>query len=102
VPATDEAMLEETRLLRLAHGALRRGAPSEALGYLRDHERRFPSGTLAPERDAARLLALCQLGPTDRLRRRAERLFARNPGTVHAARIRAACGLDAPSAGEAP
>jgi hypothetical protein len=90
-PPADVALIEETRLLQVAQGALRDHQPVRALEVLEEHERRFPAGTLSLEREAARLVAQCQLGSSDETRARAERFVASHPGSIHTARVTAAC-----------
>jgi hypothetical protein len=57
---------------------------------LDEHERKFPRGTLAQERLAARIRALCGLGRTTD----ADAALARlSPSSVHEGRTRAACAV---------
>lgn len=52
----------ETRLIAEAQSALNEGAALSALALLERHRNEFPRGALVPEREAARVLALCALG----------------------------------------
>lgn len=59
-----------------------------ALRLLGEHERKFPRGTLAPERSAAKVRALCSLG---RVAEADAELARLPPSSLHAERARAAC-----------
>ena len=56
---TDDGLARELAILRDAQLALRRGDASRALALAAQHEREFPSGTLAPERRAVVRRAAC-------------------------------------------
>ena len=61
--ATDgEADVTELQVLRPAQQAVSRGDFASALAAIADHQRRFPSGQLAEEREALRVKALLGLG----------------------------------------
>ncbi len=90
--ASDE--LESMRLLRDAERGLETD-PAASLRLLERHEQRFPGSTLALEREALTVIALCRLGRTDAGRERQRRLSQSPGGSVYAARVRSACG-DAP------
>jgi hypothetical protein len=89
-PAPDP-IRAETALLRDADHALRTGNPRGALALLARHRARFPGGALAPERDAAELIARCQLGE----RGAADAARASRLSAPLAARVRAACAAPA-------
>jgi hypothetical protein len=55
----------ELRLMRSAREALRAGDGRAALQHLEAHERDFPQGVFAPERDRSRVTALCSEGRGD-------------------------------------
>jgi RNA polymerase sigma-70 factor (ECF subfamily) len=55
----------ELRLMRSAREALRAGDGRAALQHLEAHERDFPRGVFAPERDRSRVTALCSEGRGD-------------------------------------
>jgi hypothetical protein len=82
-PAAPEgdALAAEARLLAAAQSALDQGRGAQALGVLDEHDRRFPSGVLAPESEALRVDALCATGRADDARAEALRLRARYPGS---------------------
>lgn len=81
----------EVALLRRAQGAIRAGDPDGALRHLAAHARRFPSGMMTEEREAARVVALCDAGRNDEARGVARRFLRERPGSPLAARVRAAC-----------
>ena len=87
---------QELALIQSATRALHRGAPARALGVLGEHARRFPSGVLAEERRALRVLSLCELGRTSEGVRERDRFLARHPRSPLAERVRAACGTPTP------
>jgi hypothetical protein len=85
---------QELALIQQMQAALRAGDPAGALALVREHERRFADSQLAPEREGARVIALCMDAPRDRaaeLGRAFVDGHARSPLT---ARVRATCGLD--------
>lgn len=90
-PAPASTLAEEVGLLRSAHAALNAGDPNAALARLAEHARRFPSGTMAEERDAARVLALCRAERRDEARTAAARFLRDRPSSPLAARVRASC-----------
>jgi len=61
------------------------------LRILEDHARRFPNGALAEERDAARVLALCDLQRLDEARDVARRFLREHPRSPLAPRVAHAC-----------
>jgi hypothetical protein len=86
------SLAAETALLRRAQQALRRGDPTGALEALAEHADRFPDGVLRSDREAARLISRCRLGPLSaRLEVQARSALARSPRSPYAARIRTAC-----------
>jgi hypothetical protein len=94
-PATAEDTLEaEMQRLREAHGALNNGDPARALALLDAQSTDFEGGQLREERAAARVLALCKLGGTDRAGEEARHFLRDNPRSPLADRVRAACSID--------
>lgn len=85
-----ETLEEETRALQQVHGALKDGDASRALRLLAEHEARFPRGQLRPERQAARVLALCATDPAAGRAALAEFLEA-HPGSPLLLRVKRAC-----------
>jgi hypothetical protein len=64
VPAEDEALARERRLLENARGALRQARHQDALNVLDTHAQEFPKGQLAEERQALQVLTLHRSGQT--------------------------------------
>lgn len=90
VPAPSEAPTpedEELLLLDSAHQALRRGDAEGALASAQAHASRFPSGTLAQEREVIAIEALVRLGRVPEARERAEAFGARYPTSSHLVRL---------------
>jgi RNA polymerase sigma-70 factor (ECF subfamily) len=79
-------------LLSEAQKALSAGQPERALQFLDEHARTFPRGTLAEERTAARIVALCKLGRVAKARSEAAAFLQRLPDSPLSERVRAACG----------
>ena len=87
-----DRLAEEVAILSRAETELHAGRYSSALRALEEHERKFPRGTLAQERLAAKIRALCGLGRTAD----ADAALARlSPSSVHEGRTRAACNVAA-------
>jgi hypothetical protein len=72
----------ETEVLMLARRSLV-SDPAAALGWVREHERRFSSPTLAQEREIIAIDALRRLDRTREATARSERFFARYPSSIH-------------------
>lgn len=81
----------ENTLLRRAQRAISQGEPEAALRHLGAHASRFPQGMLTEEREAARVVALCDAGRQAEARALAARFLAERPASPLAARVRAAC-----------
>jgi len=91
-PALSPTTLEaETRLVRAGVAALHERDPVRALALFDEHARRYPSGTLAEERAAARVNALCDLGQVDNAQAAAAAFLRDRPSSPLAARVRTAC-----------
>lgn len=83
-----DRLAEEVAILSRAETELHAGHYTSALRVLDEHERKFPRGTLAQERLAARIRALCGLGRTAD----ADAALARlSRSSVHVGPARAAC-----------
>lgn len=91
-PHAEGSLSAETHLVRDATSALQRGDGTAALASLDEHARRFPHGVLSEERDAQRVLALCNLGRTAEARTRAARFTEQHPRSALAAKVRDSCG----------
>jgi hypothetical protein len=95
-PAADN-LAEEVEILSRAQTELHLGGFAGALRILEEHARRFQRGTLAPERRAARIQALCGLGRTTEAAGELARLA---PGSLHEGRAREACAAGPKSAAD--
>jgi len=88
-PSPPESTLAaELRTLREAHVALRDGRAGEALAIVEG----LKGSALAPERAAARVLALCARGRAD-AQTSAEKFLALHSSSPLAPRVRAACAI---------
>ncbi|MDD9946242.1 MAG: hypothetical protein OXU20_34680 [Myxococcales bacterium] len=90
------SLAAEMKLMTAAQAASRRGNHRQAMTLLRAHGRRFPHGVMAEEREAERVLSLCEVGRRAAARRAAKRFVARFSGSPHTARVLAACKDSAP------
>jgi hypothetical protein len=77
--------------LALIEAAKRASTPSVALERLEQHAREFPNGTMASEREALAVVALCQLDRPQDARTRARSLVAKRPGLPLLQRMRSEC-----------
>jgi hypothetical protein len=84
-PASDAD--DELRLLGEAQRAVPRD-PERALAIVREHERRYPGGLLAQEREAVAVAALWQVGRRVEARQRAERFAEEHPRSTYLGRMR--------------
>ena len=85
------ALWDEPQLIERARKALA-SEPRRALALTQEHQRRFPSGALAVERDVIALEALARSGQTAEARRRALVFEAKYPSSIHLPRVRALLG----------
>ena len=90
-PPSGLRLEQEAALLAEVQGALRSGQAATALAKLESYDRRFPTGMLRAEADAARVFALCGAGRIDKARASAARFVQRYPSSPAAARVQAAC-----------
>jgi hypothetical protein len=97
-----DSLHEETDLLVRAQRELGGGRPDGALALLDEHERRFPQGSLAQERAAARVLSLCRAGRALEARAHAQRFLEAAPRSPVAPRIRRSCAFTEPLPKGAP
>ena len=88
----EDALAAETRLVASAQSALDQGQAGRALGWLDEHDRRFPDGPLAPESEALRVDALCTAGRAGDARAEALRWNVSHPTSPR--RLPASCGHD--------
>jgi hypothetical protein len=87
----EDSLGAEVELLRRARAAANAGNHGEALDVLQQHQRRFPRGKLARERDMSRLKAYCALGKQAEARRLASGMMARDPSDVLRAKLQKTC-----------
>jgi hypothetical protein len=81
-PTPEDQLTAERRLLDIARRALEAEDPARALQAAAQHERRFPSGVLAQEREAMGIRALVMQGRAEDARARADRFAARFPDSL--------------------
>ncbi|HVU52157.1 MAG TPA: hypothetical protein VHL80_15775, partial [Polyangia bacterium] len=79
---TAGVLAQEQALLDPARAALAHGDGVGALARLALHERRFPNGALAQERDAMTIRALILIGDRDHARARADAFRSRYPSSL--------------------
>ena len=96
-PSVSAAIGAEVALLGQANGEMQAGRASQALALLDEHVRRFPSGALAEERQAARILALCAVGRADESREARGQFLREHPQSPQVARVRGACNEGVPT-----
>lgn len=82
------AMWDEPQLIERARKALA-SEPRRALALTQEHQRRFPAGALAVERDVIALEALARSGQSAEAARRARVFEAKYPNSIHLPRVRA-------------
>jgi hypothetical protein len=82
------ALWDEPQLIERARKALS-SEPRRALSLTQEHQRRFPVGALAVERDVIALEALARSGQTAEAKRRARAFEAKYPKSIHLPRVRA-------------
>jgi hypothetical protein len=86
--AGNERYALELKVLQPARAAVARNDFSSALAAIAEHERRFPDGQLAEEREALRVQALLGLQRTEEASRAAAAFRERFPGSVLLSRMR--------------
>jgi len=82
VSSRQDRGVEELQLLSRARKADARGDFPEVLALASEHERTFPAGRLAEEREVLRVRALVGLGRTEQARRAAARFHRQFPRSV--------------------
>jgi hypothetical protein len=78
-PDPESRLGDERALVEGARTALLRGRPSDALALAQKHERQFPQGGLAEDRDFLIVSALRDLGQSDATRAKAAQFLQRYP-----------------------
>src|SRR5262249_4982007 len=89
--AVSAGIAEGLALIRARQEPLRAGSGTRRRARMDERDRRFPDGALAEERDAARVLALSQLGRTADACVNAARFVEAHPLSPQASTVRAAC-----------
>jgi hypothetical protein len=91
--AVDEpsSLAAEVAMLQRARRALNSENGRLALGIVQDLDAQFPRGILIEERNATRVLSLCQLDRADEARQVAQAFLERYPASVYAERVRGSC-----------
>lgn len=92
-PAAESSLERERALVAASQAALADGRSTRALDLLDQHARSFPHGVMAEDRDALRVVALCAAGRADDAAEQRTKFFRRWPKSLHASRVRAACGV---------
>jgi hypothetical protein len=90
-PASSNAPPSEAALLLRARRALA-SDPAGALRLTDEHARRFPTGTLVPEREVLAIEALARLGRSDEARQRLDALRANFPNAANVAHLEGLIG----------
>ncbi|WP_437290216.1 hypothetical protein [Sorangium sp. So ce406] len=81
-----DELLRESNLIDRARAAAAQD-PDAALAAVSEHQREFPAGRLAEEREYVAIRALMRLGRVDEARARAASFLARYPSTSYADRV---------------
>jgi hypothetical protein len=89
-PATRAEPPVESDLIEAAWSALARKDSAAVFAALRRHQCHYPSGRLAEEREALRVLALARAGQSEQARERADAFQSEYPKSIHLAAIEAA------------
>ncbi len=79
---SSDSLKAELELLRQARSALREGRANDALEIVRRHRREYATSSVAEERDATEVTALCALGLRDEAREKAEAIERRSSRTA--------------------
>ncbi|WP_437930242.1 hypothetical protein WMF37_13750 [Sorangium sp. So ce291] len=90
-PVDSDELLRESNLIDRARAAATQN-PEAALSAVGEHQREFPAGRLAEEREYVAIRALMRLGRVDEARARADAFLARYPSTSYADRVHRAVG----------
>lgn len=90
----EDPLVVELRLMHDAQAAMARGDAASALAKVSEHAQRFPSGSLTPEREGTRVLALCAAGRTDEARSAGKRFLGAYGRSPLAERVRHSCATE--------
>lgn len=94
-----DSLANELELMHEAQVALANGNAQLALAKASEHQKRYPHGSLAPEREGTRVLALCALGRVDEARRAGKAFLGAYGKSPLADRVRHSC-IDASRPGD--
>jgi hypothetical protein len=86
-----DPLLAELELIQRIKDALDAGRASEALARVEQHAREFARGSLAEEREALRVVALCGADELARAQRAQQAFLRAYPRSAYAERVRTAC-----------
>jgi hypothetical protein len=86
-PSARDSLAEEEALLEQARRAAT-SSPSQALGLLRQYQRRFPAGQLSAERMFLSVDVLTRLGNKTAARKQADALIRAFPSSVYAQQVK--------------
>jgi hypothetical protein len=81
----------DVALVRSAYEALRAGEAARSLTLVDEHARRYPQSVLGEEREATRVLALCELGRADDARAALGAYRRAYPSGLHLQRLPPRC-----------
>ena len=87
----ESSLSVEIAMLQRARRALNDENGRLALGIVLELDERFPKGVLVEERNATRILSLCQLERVGEAQRAAREFLDRYPASVYAERVRESC-----------
>ena len=84
---------DELALVSRMHESWQRGDEAGVRRAVQLHEQRFPGGTLTEEREAVKVMLACRNAEPRRAAALGSAFLARYPGSTHAARVVATCGV---------
>jgi len=92
----ESSLAAELAMLQRARRALNADNGRLALGIVQELDERFPKGVLVEERNATRILSLCQLERVAEAKQAARDFLERYPSSVYAERVRQSCAAALP------
>jgi hypothetical protein len=92
----ESSLAAELAMLQRARRALNADNGRLALGIVQELDERFPKGVLVEERNATRILSLCQLERVAEAKQAARDFLGRYPSSVYAGRVRQSCAAALP------
>ncbi|PCC71855.1 hypothetical protein SAMN02745121_03207 [Nannocystis exedens] len=93
--AAGDPVLEELMLIQQIKDALDADRPASALAAIDAHAQKFARGSLTEEREALRVVALCNAGEVARGERAQQAFMRTYPRSAYRERVRAACPVAA-------